>query len=207
MAYPIYQIQNFIPEDYPFYFCDANVWIAILKYYGIGSVRSYEEPYQDFFLAIINLNENKDPVAVKRIKNRPKIVLTSLLLSEVINAYMRNVAMKSFFGGGEAYKSHNFKTEYRDNIHSDYKKQIATFTSDLATFQDYVVLYNDDFTTISPFSFLPSLSTLNADFNDLYYFHFLKGKSIPLVTHDKDFLFQDITIITNQQALLRHSTI
>ncbi|NCA75037.1 MAG: hypothetical protein EOM90_01760 [Alphaproteobacteria bacterium] len=207
MAYPIHHIKDYIPENHPCYFCDANVWIAILKCYGLKGVTSEEVPYQDFFEAIINLNEIRDPVVAKRIKHRPKVILTSLLLSEIINAYMRNVAMKLFFGGGDTYKSHNYKSDYRENPHSDYKKQIKTLTSDLCAFQDYVILIDDDFTTISPFSFLPSLAALSMDFNDLYYYHFLKGKNIPFVTHDKDCLFQDIPVITSQSALLMHSTI
>ena len=153
------------------------------------------------------MNETKDPEAVKRIKNRPKIILTGLLLSEIINAYMRNVAMKAFFGGDSSFKSHNFKSEYRDNPSSDYKQQIKTFTSDLDAFQDYTILMSDDFEKIHPFSFLPSLTTLSTDFNDLYYYHFLKDKGIPFVTHDKDCLFHDIPIITNQSELLKRTTI
>lgn len=207
MAYPIYPIKGYIPENNPNYFCDANVWIAILKYFGLGGVTPDEVPYQDFFEAIINLNENNDPEAVKHIKYKPKIFLTSMLLSEIINTYMRKVAMRSFFGGGVTYKSLDYKKDYRENPTSDYKKQIGTFTSDLASFQDYVILINDDFSNIDPFSFLPSLSSQSTDFNDLYYYHLLKGKGVPFVTNDKDCLFQDIPIITNHSALLKHSTI
>jgi hypothetical protein len=139
--------------------------------------------------------------------NQPKIVLTSLLLSEIINAYMRNVAMKSFFGGDDTYKTKDFKSEYRDNVKSDFQKQLKDLCSDIASFQDYKIIMDDDFKNIDPFSFLPTLSSTIADFNDLYYFHFFKERNIPIVTHDKDFKFENVTILTSHQALIRLSNL
>ncbi len=207
MAYLIHKIDTLIPEDYPFIFCDANVWITTLKYFGSIVVNSNEQPYQDFIEAIINLNNETDPAASKRIKNRPKLVLTSILLSEIINAYMRNVAMKAFFGGGDTFKSKSFKNDYRDNPHSDYKQKLNDLSSDIVAFQDYTVVMDDAFNVINPYSFLPTLSSFDADFNDVFYFHFLSHYKMPFVTHDKDCKFSDIVIGTNNFALLRHSTI
>lgn len=207
MAYPIYPLQGYIPENHPLYFCDANVWIAILKAYGLGGVDNAEVPYRDFFEAIINLNEINDPEVAKKIKNKPKIILTSLLLSEIINTYMRKVAMKAFFGGGDTYKGLNFKDAYRDNPTSDYKKQITTFVSDFNIFLGYTVLWDDEFQNLSPENLLSLMTSLPIDFNDLYFIQQLKNKNIPIVTHDKDFLSQDLFIITDNPSLLRKSTV
>lgn len=125
MAHLIYDITKVTPEDYPIYFFDANVWISGLLYYGSLSAQPHEKPYQDFVEAVVNLNSISEPKALKRIKNQPKIIIINLLLSEIINAYMRKVAMKAFFGGGKTYISMNFKSDYRDNPHSDYKKQLS----------------------------------------------------------------------------------
>jgi hypothetical protein len=208
MAYLIHNIKSFAVEDYPLYFCDANVWIAALKYYGIcGGTVDYEKPYQDFISALVNLNELSDPDAIKRRKNKPKIILTCLVLSEVINSYMRNVAMKAFFGGGDELKKHDFKRDYRDNPDSDYKDQLENLCTDIIAFSDYTTLFNDDFNLIEPFTIITSLPTIDADFNDLYYYSYFKDKNIPVVTHDKDFKFKDMDIITSNRELIRLSTI
>lgn len=207
MAFLIHKIDSIIPEDYPLIFCDANVWITTLKYFGSINVSTDEQPYQDFIDAIINLNNVSDPILSKKIKNRPKIVLTSILLSEIINAYMRNVAMKSFFGGGVTFKSMNYKSDYRDNPHSDFKKKLKDLCSDIIAFKDYTVVMDDSFKTIDPFNILSTLGTFDADFNDVYYYHFLTHHKMPFITHDRDCRFSDIVIGTNLKSLLNHSTI
>jgi hypothetical protein len=207
MEFLIHKIDTLIPEDYPFIFCDANVWITTLKYFGSIGVDYNEQPYQDFIEAIINLNNEKDPVISKKIKNRPKIVLTSILLSEIINAYMRNVAMKAFFGGDDTYKAKNYKNDYRDNSKSDFEKKLSDLCSDICAFQDYTCLMDDSFKSINPYSFLPKLCSYHADFNDVYYFHFLLHHKMPFITHDKDCKFNDIIIGTNNKSLLSYSTV
>jgi hypothetical protein len=202
MSYTISDIRSFSVEDYPYYYCDANVWIAALKHYCFGSTDSYELPYQKFIADIVNLNETKDPNLIKNIKNKPKIILSSLVLSEIINSFMRNVAMKTYFGGNDEYKRHNYKKEYRDNPSSDYKRQLTNLCTDIASFEDYTKLENDDFMNLNPCNWLMQLSLIDADFNDFYYFQYLKGKNIPFVTSDKDFKFQNIPIITASKNLL-----
>ena len=207
MAYLIHDIRAFPVEDYPYYYCDANVWIAALKYYSNESENNYETPYQTFINAIVNLNEVHDPKIEKRIKNKPKIVVSSIVFSEIINAYMRNVAMRAYFGGGEEYQRFNYKKEYRDDPSTDYKSQLNNLCTDIASFSDYTILYNDEFEELNPFSIIPELPLLDSDFNDIYYYHSLKDKDIPFVTHDKDFKFPDIMIITANQLLLKISSI
>jgi hypothetical protein len=208
MAYLIYDIKTFSPEEYPYYFLDSNVWIAALKYYGVGNTNAYEIPYQGFFDAIVNLNEINDPKAEKHIKNKPKIVLTSLVLSEIINAFMRNVAMKAYFDKlGFNHRNYVFKNDYRDNSNSDYKSQLSNLCSDIVALSDYTLLMNDSFDIIDPFSFLPNLVNIDQDFNDLYYYHFLRENKIPFVSHDKDCKFEDIVIITASKELLRISNV
>lgn len=203
MAYQIYDITAFPVDDFPYYYCDANVWITTLKYYGIGGVETYEAPYQTFIDAIVNLNTTQDSEASKRIKNRPKIILSSLVLSEIINSFMRNVAMKAFFGGGDTYKNFDFKSQYRDDPNSDYKKQLKHLCTDISSFSDYTEIQNDDFIAIDPYKWITQLHLVDADFNDYFYYQYLKGKNIPFVTHDKDFKFQDIPIITANKRLLK----
>lgn len=203
MAYLISDIRSLPVEDFPLYYCDANVWIATLKLYGNGVADSYELPYQTFVEAIVNLNENNDPQQIKKIKNKPKIILSSLVLSEIINSFMRNVAMKAYFGGNDEYKKHDYKKDYRDNPVSNYKKELTNLCTDISSFEDYTILEQDDFVNMKPYSWINQLSSLDADFNDLYYYKYLKSKGIPFVTNDKDFNFQDIPIITANPKLLK----
>lgn len=208
MAYLVYNISECVPEDKPLYFCDANVWIAALKYYCAGGgVTSQEEPYQRFMEAIIELHTNNVQGITPGITHKPKIVVTSTLLSEIINTYMRNVAMKTFYGGGEEYRSISFKSGYRDNPQSDYRQQLEGLCTDLLALMDYTVLVNDEFSSIDLASFFYSLYNDNVDFNDQYFYYCIRDKGIPIITHDKDFLFNDIPIITAQRALLIRSTI
>ena len=204
MPYNIFKINNVTPQDYKLFFCDANVWIAALKYFGSGPQKNYEAPYVDFFQAIIELNVNikNEPKLAKKIKNKPKIVLTSVVLSETINAYMRGIAMKAYFNGDTT--GYSFKNDYRDNPNSDYKTQFDNLVSDISAFKDYTVLIDDDFSNIKPFELLKNMPS-NTDFNDFYYYKLLKDKKIPIITHDTDFLFEDIPIITNNHKLLKKS--
>lgn len=202
MAYQIYDITAFPVDEFPYYFCDANVWIAAMKCYCLGSVDKYEEPYQTFVEAVVNLNEERDTHALKHIKNQPKIVLTSLVLSEIINSYMRNVAMKSFFMGSVLSKPPDFKKDYRDNPSSNYRAQLKNLCTDIIAFSDYTVLWDDEFIKVDPYSWLNNLHSIDADFNDLYYYEYIKHKHIPFVTSDKDCKFPDVTIITANKELL-----
>lgn len=207
MSFLIYDIKDILPEEYPLYFCDANVWIAALKYYGHGGEERYEVPYQEFIDAIVNLNEINDPKLLKKVKHQPKVVLTSLVLSEIINAYMRNVAMKSYFGGDNTYRTFSFKKDYRDKPDSDYKAQLKDLCTDIMGLSDYTVLMDDDFKALNPIQNLDDLAGIDLDFNDFYYRDFLKKHNIPLVTHDKDCKFDGVITITAQRKLIDISDI
>ncbi|NVM66884.1 hypothetical protein FHW88_005202 [Mucilaginibacter sp. SG538B] len=197
MAYLINKISEYTPDAKPLYFFDANAWIAALKSTGSGKVDSYEQVYVDFFEAIVNTHTHKDTPQAKKIKNFPKFVMCSLLLSEIINAYMRQVAMKLYYG--DRYKDFDFKKDYRPS--ADYRAKLKSLISDLQAFEDYIDIQDDDFKKIDPFSIIHQLNADN-DFNDFYYFYYLHGKDIPIVTHDGDFIFQDLPIVTNQKKLL-----
>lgn len=198
MAYLIDEIVNYLPETKPLYFFDANAWIAALKWTGSGNIDRHEQAYVDFFEAIVNTHTHKGTPQAKKIKNFPKFVMCSLLLSEIINAYMRQVAMKVYYGDPH-YKAYNFKNDYRPT--PDYHAKLKSLISDLQAFEDYIDVHDDDFKKIDPFSIIHLLNADN-DFNDFYYFYYLHGKDIPVITHDADFVFQDLPIITNQKKLL-----
>lgn len=205
MAYRIFDITTFSPDEYPSYYFDANVWIAALNFYSAGTNNSHEIPYQKFFDAIVCLNETNETDGIQKIKHKPKIVVTSLVLSEIINAYMRRVAMRTFFGGGNEYKNYDFKKDYRDNPKSDYNKQLSNLCSDLKALSNYTILMSDSFDSLEPFTLIQELPFSKQDFNDLYYRELLKKHNIPYVTNDRDCKFEGILTITSNEKLLRLS--
>lgn len=98
------------PDKYKLYFIDANIWIAIIKYNNFNKKDIDFQPYFDFFEALVNLNSLPNKL-IKKDKYKPKIIMTSMLLSEIINAYLRNVAMPAFLNCKPGEKSSNKTTE------------------------------------------------------------------------------------------------
>lgn len=187
------------PSKYQRYFIDANVWIAIIKYNTVNKKDSDFQPYIDFFEALVNLNSQPSKL-FKKNNYQPKIIVTSMLLSEIINAYLRNVAMPAFLNC-EPSKC-NFKKDYRENIHSDYDKQLKILISDIRSYSFMFEIVDDNFSTNSDLSFLNELNR-NVDFNDLYYYKLMKSLNVPIVTDDKDFKYNDIMVFTNNKRVLK----
>jgi hypothetical protein len=199
MAYKYYKIENFDPASRPYYFFDANVWIAILA----GENTKKVQPYINFFESVISLNELEGAalkVLIKQKKHQPKIIMTSLLMSEIFNTYMRNVAMRQFYNSREV-STKNYKKDYRKT--TDHEHQLKRLKANFLSYKNYFDLKNDKFgTTMTPLAVCNQLLS-NADFNDFYYYYQLVDDNIPIVTEDGDFIFQDIEIITDNSALLR----
>jgi len=200
MPFNIKRITDFIPEDREFYFCDSNVWIAVLKNSGSKGTEKHEQSYLDFFDAVIQLHSITDPKLVKKIKHKPKFVLTSMLISEILNAYLRKVSMRLFLGND--FQKYDFKKDYRDIPHTHYADELKKLTTDILAYQEFTILLDDEFKSLNPSRILPCLKA-KFDFNDYYYYALFKEKNIPIITHDKDFSFQDIEIITASHTLLK----
>jgi len=207
MAYLIHDIENVPPDQFESYFFDANSWIIAIKLSYHSQEHPYEKKYADFFDAVINAASLVDPKLIRKLKHKPNISITSMLMSELINAYMRKIAMRMWFGGGQVYKTKNFKEDYRLKEDSDYSKQLKILVNDIISYKDFTTVVDDDFKKIDPFTFIGNLSN-TCDFNDLYYYYrFVELKNTCIVTDDADFLFQDIPIITGNPKLLKHSDI
>lgn len=206
MSYLIYDIKNVNPDEFNSYFFDANCWITAIKLSKYSQEYAYEQKYADFFEAVINVASLTDQKLIKKLKHQPTISITSMLLSELINAYMRKIAMRMWFGGGDEYKKKNFKDDYRLDKNSDYNKQLKSLINDISSYKDFTKVIDDDFANIDPFTFINSL-TESCDFNDLYYYFRFSELDTCIVTDDADFLFQDIPIITGNPKLLKLSSI
>lgn len=203
MAYKIYNISECSPDEHSLYFLDANVWIAVLKHTGSQALVGKEQQYVDFFEAVVAYH-SLQPSLQKKLKHVPKFVMTSLLLSEVINAYMRKVAMVAFFSArGESAKNYDFKTYYRPI--SDYATRLRSIITDIQAFADFIVFEDDQFLAVDPMDLLSELSANpnQYDFNDLYFGRIARLQDWALVTNDGDSLFDEVPIITAKESLLR----
>lgn len=194
MAFKINKVSELNISSHSLYFCDTMVWIAALKHYGIGNIESREKEYIRFIEKIVEYS-------IESNEGKPQIAMTSMLLSEIINTYMRKVAMKTYFGD-KFHGGLNFKSSYRDNPEADYRKQLNNIITDLKCFEDYIVFIDDSFIELKPFDMLDNL-TDTIDYNDYYYYCILKKHNIPIITDDSDILFEDILIFTNHNKLLQ----
>lgn len=196
----IVKLTDNYPESYSHYFFDSNVWIAFLKYNHKNDKEKRFLPYIDFFEGVVQLNSISDPKALKKVKNIPKIVMTSMLLSEIINTYLRVVAMPSFLNcrPGEG----NFKNDYRTFIHSDYDKQLKILLDDIQAYSFMYEFLSDSFIELNPMSLINHLNR-KVDFNDLYYIKLMEKHNIAIVTDDGDFDSHNIEVLTANHNLLR----
>jgi hypothetical protein len=176
------------------YFIDAHIWIFYLDSFN-PKYKRYEKKYIEFFNSIIEYN----------ISPRPKIIMCSLLLSEIINTYIKNIALKEYIEenySGVLPPEFNFKRNYRDTTH--FKKHFLKVCDDIKGLNKFIWLVDDNFNTLHPYQILKNIPE-NIDFNDFYYYSLCKEigrtNSVSIVTHDPDFKFQDINIITGSRTL------
>ena len=206
MAAPtILKIDEVAPEDFPFYFFDANIWIAIIGQMGGSATHANDQPYLDFWTIVVQIHERKGtPLLAKKTKNFPKIVIPAVVLSEAINALI-NIHGKIYLAANPSIvplgKSFSFKRDYRPL--DDYKKKLRQILSDFHALEEYLEFRDDGFKQLN---ILDEFSNYNSDFdfNDYLYAKMFRGTNIPIVTHDADFsMFPDITIITANLKLLK----
>lgn len=181
------------------YFFDANVWIFALDYFTSNNP-GYKEKYRDIFYEVID-----NP------KNKAKAVVCSLLVSEVINTYMKRVALPLFIEehhNGVQPENFDFKTDYRGHSTNHFKGYFDLIKDNVNAFlkdQKNVLIIDDGFNS----HFAQGIVTdcpASFDFNDFYYYRLIKeissSNKISVVTHDGDWKVKDIDIITAEKKLL-----
>jgi hypothetical protein len=199
MAYKIQDIQKFTVMDREMYFLDSNAWILYLmaEQYGDEILKNdWNLHYVEFVRAIVHINSFKKGFVFK-----PKIVVTSLLLSELINTYLRLLLKEHIenLQTEEEKRSYTFK-KFRDTL--TYKEQHRNLVTSFQEMSDFLYFIDDEFNALNPLELLNNL-TDKYDFNDFYYFNLLKNKNITVVTDDSDFKFEGIEIVTYRSTLLK----
>ncbi len=95
MTYIVKDIRKFMKDEgvgsRPYYFFDTNAWLAYLV--GSDNLQGKRvESYANLLEEVIYINGITNPQKLKWYKFQPKIIVSSLLLSEIYNAYLRMIA-------------------------------------------------------------------------------------------------------------------
>lgn len=187
MGYNIRQIDN-VGLQKKKYFFDANLWLKILK-----------PPFH------LKTRDSKYLLFFEKFKNHPqhpKIVLTALVLSEVINRYLREVTFKQFCTNTKNDKPDPsyYKEIYRAS--PEFQNDYISLCEDIKAYQNYYELIPDGFGTDVKQKDILTSPPVSLDFNDLYYYKLALKHGFVIVTDDKDFFVPDVEIITNNNQLI-----
>lgn len=188
MAYHISHLDN-VTLKKQLYFFDANMWIKILK--PPFNLKGRDKKYLEFF-------EKFKSSAV-----HPKIAVTSLVLGEVINRIMREVAMSKYLKQeglepGKVNKGY-YKEVYRGTDH--FKGQYALLCDDIKGYHNKYEFVSDSFGEDIRTKDILTRPAYGLDFNDNYYVLLAKKYGFPIITDDGDFFVEDVEVMTYNDTL------
>lgn len=187
MAYKIRSIDN-VSKLKQWYFFDANLWLKILK--PPIDLSKKDEKYLAFFERF-----KIDPI-------KPKIVVTSFLLSEVINRYIHDVSYQKFLKDNKVVnppKSY-YKQVYRPT--QAFKNDFASICDDIDTYSGFFHPISDDLGTNIKLSQILQSPPASLDVNDHFYYLLARLHGYPIVTDDGDFFVEDVEILTYNNQLI-----
>lgn len=190
MAYHISHLDNVTLQQQQYFF-DANMWIKLLRPKFELSAR--DKKYMAFFQKFLKSPE------------KPKIAVTSLVLSEVINRIMREVAMRKYIMENaipEAdVKPGFYKEVYRKTEH--FKQQYDLLRDEIRGYADSCVFVSDSLGEEIPADDILTHPLYHLDFNDAYYVLLAKKHGFPIVTDDGDFFVEDVRVLTYNDSLYK----
>lgn len=169
---------NYNPQNTDILFFDANIWFYLFATIG-NYKQQYVNKYSNFF--------------AKAIKNQSKILVSSHIISEFFNRYLRTEFKKLQNKNSNRYN--DFKKDFKPTRrHKDSMNFIKNVVQDKIL--KYANTINDNFDVLDLTKLFYNLE--NHDFNDKYYAELAKYKNFKIVTNDKDFKIfgNDITIMT-----------
>lgn len=175
------------------YFLDANVWIYAVQ--GDGLLNPWQKRYSDFFYSIVD--STLDP--------QPRILMPSLLFSEILNVYLKQIALPEFkhLNGISPTAPFNVKRDYRTTQH--YKDSYEKICDDILGLKTSVIFLDDSIVAGNPPAYIQA-AVDPFDFNDFFYYlicrQYQKTHRTAIVTNDGDFQIADIPVITSNQDLL-----
>lgn len=176
------------------YFADANVWIY--SFQREEDLPEWQRPYSYFFYSIVE--SELDPL--------PKILMPTLLFSEILSTYLRQIAMPEYKieNNIDETENFNFKKDYRPTSH--YRNSYERVCDDISGFRHSLIFVDDkSLLTDPPKFFEPAPDPF--DFNDYIYYQickdYLQKQPLTILTNDGDFQIEDIPIVTANRTLLR----
>jgi hypothetical protein len=181
-------IANLQKKDY---FFDANLWLKILK--PPFHLTNKDKKYLDFFEKFSNS------------PHKPVIAITALLLSEVMNRYLRDVTYSQFCkkSGQQNPPKSYYKEVYRGS--PQFQNDYISLCEDIKTFQKMYKLFPDGFGTDIRQKDILTSPPVSLDFNDHYYYKMALKNDFTIVTDDKDFFLADVEILTYNNQLLERA--
>ncbi len=197
----IKNIKSVNPKEGNYYLLDTNIWV-----YAINSILLPQNPdkgnslYTQFFFNLIDCEA----------KPRPRIILGSLLMSEIVNTYLKKYAMPEYLfltydkKGEKRPPNFDYKAHYRPTDH--FKTNYRLILNEIKAYNEVIHLVDDSFNEFKPFQFGKNCPA-DMDFNDYYYFLMACKLSkthnqFSFVTNDGDFHVNNFEILTANKALL-----
>ena len=171
------------------YFFDANVWLKVLKK---ANPDSRDRKYITFFEDVATFNRNA------------KIVVTSSLLSEIINRYLRDVSMALFAKKqGEIMPLHSsyYKMKYRQS--QQFAIDYEILADDIKAYHGCLKWVNDGFGVLFTAKEILKSPPKGLDFNDNLMVKLARHHNFTIVTDDIDFFIEDIPVLTLNKNLLQ----
>lgn len=188
MAYDIKHLDNAKLQQ-KLYLFDSNLWIKIIKPQFHANART--QKYLDFFKKFLKDNAN------------PKIALPALVLSEVINRIMREVAYTKFLTSKGLKKQDvdpgYYKTTYRKDPHFNTQYQIIL--DEIRLYHNKYELVNDELGKLLKTNHIITTPASGLDYNDHFYHQLAKKKGYSIITDDIDFFVEDVEILTYNNDL------
>ena len=188
MAYDIKTLRNVSVQPKKYFF-DTNIWLFKLN--EPATLNQYQKQYIDFF----------DNICKSTLSPKPKIIITAILLSEIVNRYLRDVGFKIYCEENHLDK-HNkelYKTNYRKS--EQFNVDYTFICSEIKAYHNFCDLQNDLFGSDVTLKVLLKNPNKGLDFNDSYYYHLSVKNNFSIVTNDSDFFVEDVEVITLNNTL------
>ncbi|RMD96481.1 MAG: PIN domain-containing protein [Calditrichaeota bacterium] len=181
----ISDIRNYMPRRSDSFFFDSNIWMYLYCPLGNYSKRIIK-PYGQFLQRVI--------------RAKSKVYISSLVLSEFYNAYLRlefNIRKAKSPAKYADYKMHFKGTKAYFSLLADINATVKNQILKLAYRID------DEFSHIDVLQFLTTIK--KCDFNDAYYSMLAAIREMIIVTNDQDFYAEGrkVKILTANRKLLK----
>jgi len=174
------------------YFFDTNAWIYAMQRFD--DLEWWEKLYYNFFYDVIE----------SELSPKPQIILTSLLLSEIVNTFLRQVAIPDYKLSTNipGHQEVIFKSQYRPTQH--YRDSFKKLMDDIYSLKNAILFVHDAEVTNEDILLPQDIGMF--DYNDYLYYKLSqelnKNQKVTIITNDSDFQVEDIEVITANKTLL-----